>query len=83
MEVAAAATGGRVSSLLVEADRHVPGTIGDATGMGVGSGDHTDPVVDDLLDDVTDRVLRSGGQVCVLPSGQMPSATGVAAVFQP
>jgi hypothetical protein len=73
------ATDGRVGTLLVEADRTIPGHIegrmprlarGEEAGVG------------DILDDLAERVLKTGGQVIVVPKGSMPSDTGLAAVFR-
>lgn len=40
------------------------------------------PGVDDLLDDLAELVLNKGGQVIVAPSLDMPTRTGVAAIFR-
>ena len=39
-------------------------------------------VVDDLLDDLAELVLRMGGQVQVVPADRMPTQTGVAATYR-
>jgi len=41
-----------------------------------------EPGVGDILDDLAERVLRTGGQAIVAPKGSMPTATGLAAVFR-
>jgi len=63
-----AAQEGRVGILLVEADRKLPGT----------------PIMetDDLLDDLTEEVLRHRGKVVVVPAEQMPTVSGVAAIYR-
>jgi hypothetical protein len=70
----------RVRLLLVDADRILPGTL-DADGHLTVASAET-PGVDDLFDDMAERVLRTGGEVVVVPSDRMPTATGVAAVFR-
>ena len=77
-QVAEAAFAGRVSTLLVEADREIAGRIH----PGSGKLQIEDPIEahgDDLLDDLGELVIKQGGSVFVLPSGQMPTATGAAA----
>lgn len=73
------ATDGRVGTLLVEAERRIPGTV---DGHIPHRTDGNDVGESDLLDDLAERVLRTGGQVIVAPQSSMPSATGLAAVFR-
>ena len=80
-DVVGAAVSGRVNTLLVGADRHVPGRIDPVDGR-VRLGRLSDPDTDDVLDDVAERVLKTGGQVYVIPTDQMPSPNGVAAVYR-
>ncbi len=79
-QVAAAAVSGRVGTLLVEADREIPGHIS-ANGQ-VEFSDISHPQVDDLLDDLAELVLNKGGQVVVVPSERMPTETGAAAIYR-
>ena len=78
--IAKAAVAGRVATLLIEADKMVPGKI-DATGK-VSPGQLGDPEVDDLLDDLGELVLKAGGDVVIVPTERMPTATGAAAVYR-
>ena len=80
-EVARAAMAGRVGTLLVEADREVPGRIDQATGR-VEPGDLSHLKIDDALDDLAEIVLRTKGEVVVVPRDRMPSAAGVAATYR-
>lgn len=73
------ATDGRVGTLLLEADRRVPGYV---DGRVPRLADPDEPGTGDILDDLAERVLKTGGQVIVAPRGSMPSATGLAAVFR-
>jgi len=77
-QVAEAAAGGRIAILLLEANRQISGRINGATGE-VELRDLSDPDVDDLLDDLGELVVKSGGRVVVIPADRMPTTTGVAA----
>jgi hypothetical protein len=79
--VANAAVSGRVATLLIEAEREVPGRIDTATGR-VEFAELADPEVDDTLDDLAALVLHAGGRVIVVPAARMPSTTGVAAIYR-
>ncbi|HSA93585.1 MAG TPA: hypothetical protein VLE48_11285 [Terriglobales bacterium] len=79
--IAEAAVHGRVGSLLVEAERQVPGRVDPETGR-VTLNDLKDPQVDDLLDDLAELALKNGGEVVVAPAASMPAATGAAATFR-
>ncbi|MFA7173480.1 MAG: hypothetical protein WC340_08710, partial [Kiritimatiellia bacterium] len=76
-----AAVAGQVATLLVEADRHIPGRVDIATG-GIEFDDLANPVADDLLDDLGAFVLKTGGQVVVVPTKRMPTKTGLAAIYR-
>jgi hypothetical protein len=72
---------GRIATLLIEADRQIPGAMNDATGA-ITLDELADPEVDDLLDDLGERVLKTGGEVVIVPSGRMPTQTGIAATYR-
>jgi hypothetical protein len=80
-QVANAAVDGRVATLLIEADRQLPGRIDGTTGR-IELAGLSHPEVDDLLDDLGDRVAKAGGRVVVMPAERMPTQTGVAAIFR-
>lgn len=80
-EVTEAAIAGRVGTLLVEADREIPGGIDLATGE-TGLGDPSDIATGDLLADLAETVLRMKGKVVVVPAERMPTTTGVAATYR-
>jgi hypothetical protein len=80
-DVAKAVAASRVGVLLVEADRVVPGRFDPATGE-VRPGRLADPEVGDVIDDLAETVLRTGGEVVVVPAGRMPTDTGLAATFR-
>jgi hypothetical protein len=79
--VAAAAVAGRIDTLLVEADRMIPGRIDSATGQ-VSTDELSNPETDDVLDDLGEYVLRAGGEVVIVPAERMPVRTGAAAIFR-
>jgi hypothetical protein len=80
-DVARAAAGGRVASLLIEADRQLPGRIDAATGR-IDATALGNPRGDDLLDDLGALVEKMGGEVHVLSARRMPGNTGVAASYR-
>jgi hypothetical protein len=80
-DIAKAVVAGRVGSLLVEADREIPGWFDRATGA-IRFDPLASPEVDDLIDDLAEAVLRTGGEVIVVPAERMPTETGLAATFR-
>ncbi len=80
-DVALAALGGRVRTLLVDTELMVPGRVDKETGQ-VHTGSLDDPHTDDVLDDLAELALRMGGDVVMVPGDRMPSATGVAAIYR-
>ena len=81
VQVTEATVAGRVATLLIEADRQVPGRIDAATG-GVAFHDLAHPEVDDLLDDLGELVLKKGGHIVIVPTERMPTRTGIAAIYR-
>jgi hypothetical protein len=80
-KVARSAVAGRVETLLIEADRHVPGRIDWVTGR-IEFDDLAHPEVNDLLDDLGELVLKNGGEVVIVPDERMPTRTGIAAIYR-
>jgi hypothetical protein len=80
-KAAMAAVESRVETLLIEAERMIPGHLDADTGVATFD-DLERPDTDDLLDDLGEQVLRRGGDVVVVPRDDMPSSTGVAATFR-
>ena len=70
---------GKVGALLLEADRIVRGRI-IARDEVVFDTEEIDPLVDDVLDDLAELVLRHGGEVWIIPKDKMPSSTGAASI---
>ena len=80
-QVAAAVGAGRVQTLLLEADRSIPGHF-DAASNTLKTGSPTDAETDDILDDLAEAVLRKKGEVVIVPRDRMPTATGLAATYR-
>lgn len=80
-EVARCAVGGRVATLLVDADGRIPGRLNRTSGA-IEIADLHHPDVDDLLDDLAEVVLSAGGEVVVVPADRMPTPTGLAAIYR-
>ena len=80
-EVAAATLAGRVGTLLVEADRQIPGRIDRDTAR-VQPGDLAHPEIGDVLNDLAELVLEMRGEVVMVPAQRMPSSTGIAAMYR-
>ncbi len=79
-EIAAAAIAGRVETLLIEADRLVRGCI-DAAGGAIMTGDLCGPHIDDVLDDLSETVLKKVCEVIIVPAERMSTRSGPAAIY--
>ncbi|HEY1191842.1 MAG TPA: hypothetical protein VGE74_29695 [Gemmata sp.] len=78
-DAARAAVAGRIGVLLIDADRTVHGSVDLDTGAlnpsaEVGAGD--------MLDDLAELALKKQVMVIVTPSDQMPTTTGLAAIYR-
>jgi hypothetical protein len=80
-DIGPAAMAGRVATLLIEAERVVPGSIDPTTGR-ISLGELAHPDVDDLLDDLAELVLRHGGETIVVLTERMPTNSGAAAIYR-
>ncbi len=80
-DVARAAFENRVKTVLIEADKIIPGKIQEDTGR-MELGDKKNPDYNDVLDDIAELVFKNKGEVVVLPAERMPGDSGVAAVFR-
>ncbi len=79
--VAEAVLSGRVATLLVDGDRAVPGHVDAETGKVI-LADLARPDVDDVLDDLGAMARRRGAKVFIVPGDQLPTETGVAAIYR-
>jgi hypothetical protein len=80
-DAARAAVAGRIDTLLLDAERQLPGRL-DAVSGAITLGKLSDPQVDDLLDDLGEQVLLTGGEVVVVPTERMPTDSGLAAIYR-
>lgn len=80
-EIARGAAAGRVSTLLIEADRIIPGHFDPVSGA-IQFAELGDPMVDDLLDDIGEHALKTGAEVVIVPTERMPTDTGIAAIYR-
>ncbi|ADJ28246.1 hypothetical protein [Nitrosococcus watsonii] len=80
-EIATAAIAGRIATLLIEADRIIPGYIDAASGKII-TDNLSNPDIDDVLDDLGECVLKTGGEVVIVPTERMPTETGAAAIYR-
>jgi hypothetical protein len=81
VEIAKAAAAGRISNLLIEADRVVHGRFDPVTGaLEFAPVDH--PGVDDLLDDLGEHARKTGGEAVIVPAERMPTDSGIAAIYR-
>jgi len=81
-EVIEAAEAGRVEILLIEAHRIIASRLRNKVTGTFEMTDVTQPVLDDQLDHVSELVSKTGGSVVIVPKEQMPSQTGLAAIFR-
>ena len=79
-QVAEAAAVGRIGTLLVDLNKHIPGVLHRASGTIEET--QFDPRAEDVLDDLAEMVIKMDGQVYVLPHEQMPTEAGLAAVYR-
>ena len=91
-DIARAAVGGRVATLLIEADRFESGTFnrstgaietdGEATADRSRSGDPPAIRIADLFGALAETVLLDGGEIVALSRNAMPTESGVAAIYR-
>jgi hypothetical protein len=89
-EVARAAAGGRIATLLLEADRFEPGRFDRSTGAISAPTPFETPRTgseivgedEDLLNAIAETVLEKGGTIVPLVRNAMPTESGVAAIYR-
>ena len=65
---------------MIEAERIINGKINRETGeINVLEGEN---LVDDLLDEIAEIVLKNKGKVVVFPKEKMPTEKGIAAIYR-
>jgi hypothetical protein len=81
-QVLEAAEAGRVDTILLEAHRMIAYRSRNKATDTFEMEDLTQPVLDDQLDEVGELVHKMGGTVVMMPKDQIPSQTGLAAIFR-
>jgi peptide subunit release factor 1 (eRF1) len=81
-EVARAVANGRVETLLLEQNRIISGKIIDAHSGSIEIGDLNNPEIGDLLDGIAELAAEKGAEVIVIPTENMPTLAGLAAIFR-
>jgi hypothetical protein len=81
VEIATAVATSRISNLLIEADRVIPGRFDPVSGaLEITPLEETG--VDDLLDDLGEHALKRGAEVVIVPAERMPTDSGMAAIYR-
>ncbi len=81
-EIAEAAAAGRVDTILIETDRIISKRLRYKNTGTFKKADLSQPKSDDLLDDIGEMVIKMGGKVIFVPPVEMPSKTGISALFR-
>jgi stalled ribosome rescue protein Dom34 len=81
-EVIEAAEAGKVDVVLLEAHRVIASRLRNKVTGTFETTDVTQPTLDDQLDNIGELVTKMGGTVVIIPEAQMPSQSGVAAIFR-
>ncbi len=80
-DIGHAAVSGRISTLLIDANCQIPGTINHESGD-IKMDELLNPEVDDVLDDLGELVLKTKGEVIIVPGEKMPTKTGAIAIYR-
>ncbi|WP_019342403.1 hypothetical protein [Stutzerimonas stutzeri] len=72
---------GRVATLLVEAERQIPGIVDKQQGKAAAVEDNS-ATTPDVLDELTIWTLEQGGEVISVPTERMPTESGAAAIYR-
>lgn len=81
-EVAKAVADRRVETLLLEQNRIIAGSIIDVDSGTIEIGDLKNPEVGDLLDAIAEMATEKGTEVIVISKENMPTQSGIAAIFR-
>ena len=79
-QIARACVENRIDTVLLEADRLIPGRVNLETGQ-LEEGE-SGAEYGDILNDIAEIVISNGGNVVILPKDRMPSTTGAAASYR-
>lgn len=81
-EVVSAAFDGRVSTVMVEARKKLPGRLNHHSKKIEHAPDFVSPEFGDILDDILELVIRQSGTARVMPEELMPTDSGIAAIYR-
>lgn len=81
LKIAEAAARGRVGSLMLQNDYQMQGFVNPANGA-VETADLQNPHAGDVLDELAAMVLKADGNVVLLTPENMPTDTGIAAIYR-
>jgi hypothetical protein len=81
-ELAVAIVGGKVDTLIIEADKIIASRITNLVTGNIQNKAIENPKMDDLLDDMGELVVKMGGTVIVMSADKIPSETGAAAIYR-
>ncbi|MCR3905761.1 MAG: hypothetical protein NUK62_01845 [Tenericutes bacterium] len=81
IEIISAAIDGRVETLFIESNKMISGRI-DPINKKMKTKALTNPDVDDILDDLAQYTLEKSGNVFILNKEDMPTDSGVAAIYR-
>ncbi|MGI6730337.1 MAG: hypothetical protein ACOX5F_00355 [Anaerovoracaceae bacterium] len=80
-EIAKSNLNNKVSTVLIESDKIIPGRINRTTGE-IEKGELNHYEFGDLLNDMALWVIQNGGNAVMLPKERMPTTTGIAAIYR-
>lgn len=80
-EIGKAIVENKVGTLLIDADKKVPGTYDPEFGK-IEESSLNEPAADDLLDDLAEAAFRKGADLVIVPSDDMPVDSGIAAIYR-
>jgi hypothetical protein len=81
VKIARAAAAGRISNMLIDADRVIPGRFDPVNGA-LEFAPLDKPGVDDLLDDIAEHAVNRGAEVVIVPAERMLTDSGMAAIYR-
>jgi hypothetical protein len=80
-DIGRAIAAGRVATLLIEADRVIPGRFDRVSGA-IAFATSGETGADDLLDDLGENAIRTRAEVVIVPRERMPTDSGIAAIYR-
>lgn len=72
---------GNIDTAIISIDKVLPGKVNKVDGTII-EGQLDDPSQDDVLDDLAEGIIDQGGQVVVLPDDDIPTDSGILAIYR-